>query len=375
MGILQEKLLDALDKKKAPVEQKEDVEPKVEQKEEVVETTEENKEEVLSNTENKEEETVEEKVEETKTEETVSEAKTIDWEFLSETLGRKVSSVEDLVIEKEVEKTIEKEKEYLSEFSKGYDQFYKDTGRSVDDYLLATRDVEKLTKDDVVRENLRAENPSLDKSKLDFLYKSLYGVDEDTMSEDEITMKQIKFEQDYNKGVNSLKQIKEKYVTPLDNSIASNEARAKEQQLAAEQQSKMWAEAIEKTNSELKTIDISFEDGFKYNHVIDEGVKKQAKEIASDLTMSKWAQRYQGKDGSVDHKKIQEDIYIRDNFKTLLSEAYKQGQANKLEEEIKKDKHIDFKKTEKPSTGSKLSKQAQAELDLLRKRFPKAFKK
>lgn len=373
MGKAQRDLLDAIDKNKKETEAiKEDIkaEEVVEEVKEEAKVEEEvvKPEEVHSHTETKEE-----IVEEVIKEETV--AKSIDWDLLSEKLDRKVSSLEDLVTEKEVEKIVEKDREYLSEFSKGYDAFYKDTSRSPQEYLQATRDTDGIPQEQVVRENLKSENPTLSQKQLDFLYRNNYGVDADTMSEDEVQLKEIKFLQDYQKGVNNLKSIKEKYFVPNDNSLAAQEAKKQEFAKQQDEQSKLWIDTVSKTNAEFNNFEIDLGDGIKYNHTIEDSDRNKIKEIASDPTMAKWAQRFQDKDGVMDTTKYQRSIYIEENFHKLLREARKQGKAEQKVADVKEDKHIDFKSTNKVAPVSKVSKKTAAAIDIFRKTHPKAFKK
>lgn len=365
---LQSKLLDVIEAKKGNKTEEVKIEEPTKEEEAKVEEKVEEK-EVLSNTEKKEE--VVEKVEEKPVIDKPEESLDV-WKLMSEKLGRDVTSKEDLIIEKEIEKIIEKETEYGSEFSKAYDKFFKETGRSPQDYLSANRDLSTLSKDQVVRESLRAENPTLDQNQLDFLYNRRYGIDETEMSEDDITLNKIQFEQDYNKGLKGMEAIQKNYSIPADNSIASQEAQKQEVLKQQEQQQKVWEGLVETTNSEMSALDIKGE-GFEYSHPIDATSKKAIKEIASDMTGEKWMQRYQQKDGSVDVKTLQEDFYIRDNFNSLLSEAFNQGKATQKEVEIKSDKHIDFKGGEKPAQGKVFSKKLAAGLDLVKLNNPKLY--
>lgn len=361
--------LDALSGKKKTEEIKKE-EPIVEEvKAEVEEKVEDNK-EVLSNTEEIKKEIVEDKVEEPivdKPEEGLD-----FWKLASEKLGREVKSQEDLIIEKEIEKVVEKELEYGSEFSKAYDKFFKDTGRSPQEYLLANRDLSTISKEQVVRESLKAENPTLDQGQLNFLYKNRYQTNEDEMTEDDIMLKKIQFEQDYSKGIRSMEAIQKDYAIPQDNSIASKEAQNQQNEQAALQQQKVWEDLVGTTNSEISGLNIELDD-FKYSHPIDATAKSKLKDIASDSSMTKWVQRYQKPDGTVDVKTLQEDIYVRDNVTTLLKEAFEQGKAVQKEAELKQDKHIDFKSGAKPEQGQKFSKKVQMQLDMVKSSNPKLY--
>ena len=284
------------------------------------------------------------------------------FKYASEMLGKDVKSEEDLVIEKE-----ESELKYASEFSKGYDEYYKETKRSVEDYLSLNRDLSQLKKEDVVREILRRENPDLTNDEIDFEYEELYSIDEDLMDEREIKKKQIRLKKDYNSGLKELLQDQEKYKVPSETSEPSINEIIEKQQKQVEETQIAWRQAVEQTSKELTGFEVDLGDGFKFTHNISPEAKKQAVEIAKDNTMTKWAQRYSDKEGRLDTKKIQVDIYRRDNFEAILKDVEKQARAHEREVIAKEDKHIDFSSGKKPEPIDKVSKKAQDLIDLLPK--------
>lgn len=353
---LYKEALDALPKKEA-VEQTPEKEEAVQQDETA------NTEEVLENTE---EETVEESVEPN---DTVEQPKTIgDDEFFnwaSEKLNRKVESFEDLV---EKEKVVEeKELDYISEFSKGYDKFYKETNRSPEDYLKFQRDLSTLSKEEVIKESLKAENPKLTDAQINRLYSRKYNIDEEMMEEDEIEDVKLDIDIAYNRGLKTLEQEKEKYLIPSENSIASQEALAAKQREEVEAVAKQWAESIAETNKSLSSgIEVDLGEDFKFTHAIDKASQKNVAEIAKDSSMQKWVSKYQNKDGSIDQVALQRDIYIRDNWQRLIKEAVEHAQSKTIETVSKEDRNIDFKSGAKPQQSKGLSKRAQQEYDYLK---------
>ena len=78
------------------------------------------------------------------------------FQFASERLGREVKSWDDFMTEKEVVKEVEvvKEKDYLTDFGKGYEKFYHDTGRSAQDYLRSMEDLSQKSEEDVIKASL-----------------------------------------------------------------------------------------------------------------------------------------------------------------------------------------------------------------------------
>lgn len=285
---------------------------------------------------------------------------------LSERLGRDITSLDDLVVKEEVVKEVPRE--YISEFGKKYEEYYKDTGRTPEDFLNLQRDIDSLSKADVIKESLKLQNPDLSREELDYLYSRDYSIDPDEMTESEVRDREIKIKMDYNKGKRALDADKAKYAVPNEDSIASIEARKAETQQQLEERQKNWAADVKKSSAEIKGIDIDLGESLKFTHAIPDDSKKSVSDIASDLTMSKWAERYQRSDGTLDAKQLQKDIYIRDNLDSIISDAVTQAIAKNTESIIKTDKNINFKSDSKPNVKPNLSKQAEEELEILRRR-------
>jgi len=341
----------------------------VEPKEEIKETSVEHTEDVHSNTEE-----IKETVEESTVADTTSDTKPEIqedqvWKFLSEMLGKEVKTKDDLVIKEEV--ITEKEREYLSEFSEKYDKYYKDTKKTPEDFLKLQRDVKQMSEEDVVKESLAMENPNLTKAEINRLFNRKFEINEDDMSEDEIEDAKLDLRIAYNKGLKLIEADKEKYLVPNKDSITSIEEQSKQRQLEAEEAAKQWSDSIAKSNAELKGVEITLGDGEKISLPIPDEAKKGVREIAQDGSMSKWLQRYQGKDGSFDQIGLQRDIFIRDNIDYVIAKAVDHKVSKILEEKVKQEKNINFKGGQKTIPVGNISKAAQEELDYLKARYNK----
>lgn len=337
-------------------------------KEEVVEdNVVENKEEVLENIEKTT------TVEETEVNKTTEQPTTLTddsvFSYLSEKLDRKVETLDDLVIKEEVVKEVEKE--YFSNDAKGLDQYLKDTGRTLHDYVMLNRDLESLSKEQVIKESLKSDNPKLSESQLNRLYKRRFGIDQDLMDEEQIEDINLDIDIAYNKGLDSLKKQKETYLIPAENSTASVEARNKEEQAKIEQANQLWVETVAKENSQLSGIEIDLGEDFKFTHPITDEKKSNVKEIAQDPSLQKFYGRYLREDGSYDAKKYQRDIYILENLPAILNDVKGHAQATTIETIDKEDKNIDFKSDQKAQPKKEMSKRAEQAYDLYKARYNK----
>jgi hypothetical protein len=287
--------------------------------------------------------------------------------FISEKLGREVSSFEDLVQEKEVIKEIEKPTEYLTEFGKGYEEFFKETGRSPDEYMSLNKDVSSMSQEDVIKESLRIGNPELSKEDIDFLYEEEYITDEEVMDDREIRKVEIKRKKAHQDGVKELNELKKKFLIPKETSIASKEAKQKELQAAAEESARLWSEEVSKTNKELSSIEIDFGENHKFNHSIPQESKESIKDVASDNTLNKFLKRYAKDDGTYDSKKFQQDLYVIENLPRIINDVREQQNALTTESLERRDKNIDFKSGAKPSVKPNISKEAEQEIGIFQR--------
>lgn len=135
--------------------------------------------------------------------------------------GFNAESLEDLK-PKEIAKLDPEIEKYL--------EYKKETnGRSYQEFLETQKDWNAEPKENILLQNLRLENPTLNDKQIDRLYQKEY-VTTEFADDDEITDKEINIERDYQKGLKLLESQKEKYnvAKGLDESIPEDFKKAKE---------------------------------------------------------------------------------------------------------------------------------------------------
>ena len=140
---------------------------------------------------------------------------------LNEKYGFDAKSLDDLK-QKEIAKLDPEVEKYL--------EYKKETnGRSYQEFLETQKDWSAEPKENILLQNLRLENPTLNDKQIDRLYQKEY-VSSEFADEDEITDKEINIERDYQKGLKLLESQKEKYnvAKGLDESIPEDFKKAKE---------------------------------------------------------------------------------------------------------------------------------------------------
>jgi hypothetical protein len=234
---------------------------------------------------------------------------------------------------------------------------------------MLKRDIDSLSKEQVVKESLRLEFPDLSKEHLERLYNKRFNVDPDLMDEDDIADRELEIEIAYGKGKNTLKAQQEKYLTPREDSAASREAQEKQRQAEVGQANQLWRETVGKTNSELTGMEIDLGDGFKFTHTITDEKKSTVKEVASDPTLQSFLDRYKNEDGSYNAKMFQRDIYVLQNLPSILSDVREHEKASLIENVEKEDRNISFKSDAKPEVKQNVSKKAETAEDLWNARY------
>ncbi len=141
-------------------------------------------------------------------------------QYLSQKTGREIKSPEDLIEVKEVVK--EKEIE-LPEDVKSFWEYKKNTGRGFDDFLSAKRDWSKESKELVVMEHIR-QTEGLEGDLLRDYYELNFVPDEDEVSEKDVRMAKIRFEQRYHKALKHFKENQKQFTLPTDTKTHQREA-------------------------------------------------------------------------------------------------------------------------------------------------------
>ena len=244
---------------------------------------------------------------------------------LSETLGRKIESYDDL---KQKEIDVDPELKQLIEWKES-------TGLSLSQWADYNKDFSKMEDLDVAREILSQKYPSFTKEQLDFELSNLV-YDEDIDDERDKMRKSVELTKLATEGRRMLESKK------LELKPVQSQGLTQEQQDAITYANKMkqvesqstksqvaYEESLNLAAKNLNTITLELGEGVKIEHKVDDGVKNNLKDYI--LNVPHWF----NKDGSPNHDSIAKDGYKIKNFDQLIKAAYEQGKAVQLEESIK----------------------------------------
>ena len=209
--------------------------------------------------------TEEPKQEEVKTEEPkVEEKPTYDDEVIFKVLkekGIEATNYEDLK---------PKEQPKLDPETEKFLEYKKETGRSFKDFLETQKDWTAEPKENILMQNLRLENPTLNDKQINRLFEKEYAFDPELDDDDVIMDKEINIERDYQKAIKLLESQKEKYMVRkgLDESVPTEFKEAKQFVDNLQQQQKDFELLVQEVKNDHlvkteKVFNPSFE-GFKF---------------------------------------------------------------------------------------------------------------
>lgn len=301
----------------------------------------------------KPEEVSEEAIAEVLTEETKEQPKEIDeqavLQFLKDRHQKEFTSIDEVLLNNDKQQS-----EDLSEDIKTYLKFKQETGRSMQDFMMAQRDVSSLDDSSALFEWYKDQNPHLSVDDIQYLIdeKFLYNEDEDDAKV--IKGKQIAYKDEVYKAKKYLTELTDKYKVPLESSGANmsedtQEAlkfynQYKEETEKSEQQAKALQDVFTQKTENLFNEEFK---GFEFNV----GKKKlmfklsspeEVKKSQSDINnmLSRYTDKETGAlaDAYLFHK----SAFAMSNPDLIAKLAYEQGLADATNNIVKETKNIDM---------------------------------
>lgn len=242
---------------------------------------------------------------------------------LSETLGRKIESYDDLK-PKEIE--VDPELAQLIEWKER-------TGLSLTQFADYNKDFSKMGDMEVAREILSQKYPTFTTEQLIFeLQELVYDEDED--DDKDKMRKSVALTKLATEGRQALeaKKLELKVNTGLTQEqqeaiTYANKAKVMEAQSVTNQTS--YELSLNNSALKMDTINLNLDEGVVIKHKVDDGDKNSLKDYI--LKPPHWFNQ----DGSPNHDSITKDGYIIKNFDSLMRIAFEQGKSSQKEADIK----------------------------------------
>ena len=225
--------------------------------------------------------------------------------FLSEKLGRKVSSLDEF-------NTAQQEAPQLDERVEAISRFVQETGRNPQDWFayqsLNPSEMDDLT---AVKVQIATENPSLTAPEVELLLNSKYNLDSDLASEQEINVAKLQLKIEAQKARDTIEGLRSQYQAP-----ASPEA---EGSFINDQ----WISDMSKEVDALEGLEFDLGGDKKFTFGLDENYRNQLKENNSKL--DSFFDSFVKEDGNWDFDALSSTMAVRDNVDKIVSSAYTQG--------------------------------------------------
>tara|TARA_R110001592_G_scaffold64118_2_gene196859 strand:- start:116 stop:1222 length:1107 start_codon:yes stop_codon:yes gene_type:complete len=226
--------------------------------------------------------------------------------FLSEKLGRKVSSLDEF-------NTAPQEAPQLDERVEAIAKFVQETGRNPQDWFtyqsLNPSEMDDLT---AVKVQMATENPSLSADEVELLLNSKYNLDADLASEQEVNVAKLQLKMEAQKARNSIENLRSQYQAPESQSRANNSF-----------VNDQWLSDMSKEVDALEGLEFDLGNDKSFTFGLDENYKNQLKENNSQI--ESFFDSFVNEDGSWDFDALSSTMAVRDNVDKIVSSAYTQG--------------------------------------------------
>jgi hypothetical protein len=270
-------------------------------------------------------------------------------QFLKDRHQKEFTSIDEVLLNNDKQQS-----EDLSEDIKTFLKFKQETGRSMQDFMMAQRDVSSLDDSAALFEWYRDQNPHLSVDDIKYLIDEKFIYNEDEDDQKTIKGKQIAYKDEVYKAKKYLTELTDKYKVPLESSGASVSEEAqealkfftqyKEETAKSEQNSKALQDVFRQKTNTLFNEEFK---GFEFNV----GKKKlmfklsspeEVKKSQSDINnmLSRYTDKETGALGDAYH--FHKSAFAMSNPDLIAKLAYEQGLADATNSIVKDTKNIDM---------------------------------
>ena len=271
-------------------------------------------------------------------------------QYLSEKLGRDVASFDDL--NSPVSET--ESNDFASEQLRVINEYVKNTGRTVQDYLnTQTVDLSDVSNDAVIKEYLKLENPGLTEAELNDYIAATYKTDSEEYTAREVNAGKVQLNKDAKAARDYFNKVKEDYAMPME---------ADDPGVSAEDRAE-WIGLMESNVDELEGLSFSMNDkGEEYIYNLDDEARQEIKGYNSNL--ESFFDKYVDQSGSWDFDKLNTDMYILNNIDKIVRGVANQYRSKGTESVINEIKNPSFTQDKQEAPQKQMST-----LDMLRRQI------
>lgn len=275
--------------------------------------------------------------------------------FLSERYGREITSLDEL---NEARETAPE----LPEDVAAYYKYKQETGRGLEDFIKVNRNLDEADGDSLLKEYLLITEDGLDAEDVEMMMDD-YKYDEDLDDEADIKKAKLAKKKAIAKAKKYFEEQKEKYQAPLESRGAGSLEDSEEYQAYKQyvEQAKTYQEEQKRRKEwfDEKTNEV-FSDGFKgfefsiddKSYVYTPGDRTELKKLQQ--TPEAWLNKYLDDKGLVkDAAGYHKSLAVAMNPEKFARFFYEQGQANAVDDVMRKTKNINMSERAAPQTTTK----------------------
>ena len=231
-------------------------------------------------------------------------------EFLSERLGRSISSLDDLQAQQQEQRELDERISVIADF-------VEKTGRAPQDWFIYQQ-LNPSEMDDMtaIQVQMATDYPNLSQEEIGLLVSSKYKLDPDLHSEDEVKLSQLQMKIDAENARKGIDEMRLQYQAP-------------ERQAQEEQSSLINDDWVSNMRSELDAMEgIEFDlgNGSNFTFGMDDTYKSQLAE--KNTRLDEFFDPYVREDGSWDYDMLNMHRAVIDNVDKIVQSVYRQGMAD-----------------------------------------------
>ena len=271
-------------------------------------------------------------------------------QYLSEKLGRDLSSFDDLNTTSEQTES----NDFASEQLRVINDYVRNTGRTVQDYLnTQTVDLSNVSDDALMKEYLRIDNPDLTDAELNDYIATTYKTDKEAYSERETNAGKVQLMKDAKAARDYFNQVKEDYAMPMqEDDPAISEAERGE-----------WLGQMESEVDDLEGLSFEMNDqGEEFIYNLDDEARQEIKGYNSNL--ENFFDKYVDEGGNWDFDALNTDMYILNNMDKIVRGVANQYRSKGTESVINEIKNPSFTQDKQEAP-----QRQESTLDMLRRQI------
>jgi|TARA_B110000908_G_scaffold42897_1_gene52201 hypothetical protein len=270
--------------------------------------------------------------------------------YLSEKLGRDIDSFDDFnSTSAETESN-----DFASEQLQVINEYVKNTGRTVQDYLnTQTVDLSNVSDDAVIKEYLQLENPNLTEAELNDYISATYKTDAEEYSSRDTNAGKVQLTKDARAARDYFNQVKEDYAMPtqVEDSGMSDADRGE------------WLSTMENEVNDLEGLSFSMNDqGEEFTYNLDDDARQEIKSYNSDL--ENFFDKYVNEGGDWNFDALNTDMYILNNIDKIVRGVANQYRSKGTENVINEIKNPSFAQDRQAAP-----QKQESTLDMLRRQI------